>query len=76
MAQAPIQFDRASGVLAGANAWERLAAVALTLGSKVGANFSHRGYNMCANLLRTTLASAVGTLKNSGGPAVALHQLS
>jgi len=32
-----------------------LAAVALTLGSKVGANFSHRGYNLCANLLRTTL---------------------
>ena len=54
-AQAPIQFDRASGVLEGANAWERLAAVALTLGSKVGANFSHRGYNLCANLLRTTL---------------------
>ena len=54
-AQAPIQFDRASGALEGANAWERLAAVALTLGSKVGANFSHRGYNMCANLLRTTL---------------------
>jgi len=55
MAQAPIQFDRASGALVGANAWERLAAMALTLGSKVGANFSHRGYNMCANLLRTTL---------------------
>jgi FkbM family methyltransferase len=55
MAQAPIQFDRASGVLEGANAWERLAAVALVLGSKVSANFSHRGYNMCANLLRTTL---------------------
>jgi FkbM family methyltransferase len=55
MVQAPIQFDRSSGVLEGANAWERLAAVALTLGSKVGANFSHRGYNLCANLLRTTL---------------------
>ncbi len=55
MAQAPIQFDRASGALVGANAWERLAAMALTLGSKVGAHFSHRGYNMCANLLRTTL---------------------
>ena len=55
MAQPPIQFDRDSGVLEGANAWERLAAVALTLGSKVGSNFSHRGYNMCANLLRTTL---------------------
>jgi len=55
MAQAPIQFDRASGALVGANSWERLAAVALTLGSKVGANFSHRGYNLCANLLRTTL---------------------
>jgi FkbM family methyltransferase len=56
MAQAPIQFDRASGALVGANAWERLAAMALTLGSKVGANFSHRGYNMCANLLRTLLS--------------------
>ena len=55
MAQAPIQFDRASGVLEGANAWERLAAVALVLGSKVASSFSHRGYNMCANLLRTTL---------------------
>ena len=55
MAQAPIQFDRASGALVGANAWERLAAMALTLGSKVGAHFSHRGYNMCANLLRTML---------------------
>ena len=55
IAQAPIQFDRASGALVGANAWERLAAMALTLGSKVSANFSHRGYNMCANLLRTAL---------------------
>ena len=55
MAQPPIQFDRATGALEGANAWERLAAVALTLGSKMSSNFSHRGYNMCANLLRTTL---------------------
>jgi FkbM family methyltransferase len=55
MAQAPIQFDRASGALVGANAWERLAAMALVLGSKVSAGFSHRGYNMCANLLRTAL---------------------
>jgi len=55
MAQAPIQFDRASGALVGANAWERLVAVALVLGSKVASNFSHRGYNMCANLLRTML---------------------
>jgi FkbM family methyltransferase len=55
MAQAPIQFDRASGALVGASAWERLIGVALVLGSKVASNFSHRGYNMCANLLRTTL---------------------
>src|SRR6478672_4026289 len=55
MVQAPIQFDRASGVLKGANAWERLAAIALTMGSKVASNFSHRGYNLCANLLRRTL---------------------
>jgi FkbM family methyltransferase len=55
MAMPPIQFDRASGVLEGANPWERLAAVALTLGSQISSNFSHRGYNMCANLLRRTL---------------------
>jgi FkbM family methyltransferase len=55
MATPPIQFDRASGVLEGANAWERLAAVALTVGSKISSNFSHRGYNRCANLLRKTL---------------------
>ena len=55
MTQSPIQFDRASGALVGANPWERLAAVALTLGSKISSNFSHRGYNMCANLLRKAL---------------------
>jgi FkbM family methyltransferase len=55
MANPPIQFDRASGVLEGANAWERLAAAALTLGSKISSNFSHRGYNRCANLLRKAL---------------------
>src|ERR1700722_12263625 len=55
MAQAPIQFDRSTGVLEGANAWERLAALALAAGSKVASTFSHRGYNGCANLLRKTL---------------------
>jgi FkbM family methyltransferase len=55
MVMPPIQFDRATGVLEGANAWERLAALALTAGSKVASTFSHRGYNLCANLLRTTL---------------------
>src|SRR6195256_1971987 len=53
--QPPIRFDRATGVLEGANAWERLAALALSSGSKVASTFSHRGYNMCANLLRMTL---------------------
>ena len=51
----PIQFDRTTGVLEGANAWERLAALALSSGSKVASTFSHRGYNSCANLLRRTL---------------------
>jgi len=51
----PIQFDRTTGVLEGANAWERLAALAFSTGSKVASAFSHRGYNMCANLLRKTL---------------------
>ncbi|MCB1412835.1 MAG: FkbM family methyltransferase [Xanthobacteraceae bacterium] len=56
MAQPPIQFDRTTGVLQGANPWERLAAVALLAGSKVSSLFSHRGYNACANLLRKTLS--------------------
>jgi FkbM family methyltransferase len=55
IAQPPIQFDRASGALVGANPWERTAALALVAGSKVSSLFSHRGYNMCANLLRKTL---------------------
>jgi hypothetical protein len=48
-----IQFDR--GVLEGANAWERLAALAWSSGSKEASSFSHRGYNSCANLLRKRL---------------------
>ena len=55
MAQAPIQFDRASGTLEGANLWERTAALALSTGSKISSHFSHRGYNLCANLLRKAL---------------------
>ena len=55
MAQPPIQFDRASGALEGANLWERTAALALVTGSKISSHFSHRGYNGCANLLRKTL---------------------
>jgi len=51
----PIQFDRASGALEGANLWERTAALALMTGSKISSHFSHRGYNGCANLLRKTL---------------------
>jgi FkbM family methyltransferase len=51
----PIQFDRSTGVIEGANGWERLAALALASGSKVASTFSHRGYNSCANLLRRTL---------------------
>ena len=55
MAMPPLQFDRASGALEGANLWERTAALALATGSKISSHFSHRGYNMCANLLRRTL---------------------
>jgi FkbM family methyltransferase len=55
MAVPPIQFDRASGTLEGANLWERTAALALATGSKISSHFSHRGYNGCANLLRKTL---------------------
>jgi FkbM family methyltransferase len=53
--QAPIQFDRTSGALEGANLWERTAALALATGSKISQHFSHRGYIHCANLLRKTL---------------------
>src|SRR5580704_2517134 len=55
MATPPIQFDRTTGLLEGANTWERLASFALSSGSKVASTFSHRGYNSCANLLRKTL---------------------
>jgi FkbM family methyltransferase len=55
MPPAPIQFDRASGALEGANLWERTAALALVTGSKISSHFSHRGYNGCANLLRKAL---------------------
>jgi FkbM family methyltransferase len=55
IAPPPIQFDRGTGVLEGANVWERLAALVLSSGSKVASTFSHRGYNHCANLLRKTL---------------------
>ncbi len=55
MGQEPIQFDRASGALEGANLWERTAALALATGSKISSHFSHRGYNHCANLLRKAL---------------------
>jgi len=55
MEQAPIQFDRASGALEGANLWERTAAVALATGSRISSHFSHRGYIACANLLRRAL---------------------
>jgi FkbM family methyltransferase len=55
MAQSPIQFDRSTGVLEGANAWERTAAPALATGSKISSHFSHRGYIGCANLPRKTL---------------------
>jgi FkbM family methyltransferase len=56
IAQPPIQFDRTTGALEGANAWERTAALALATGSKISSRFSHWGYIGCANLLRKTLA--------------------
>ena len=55
MVQPPIQFDRATGILEGANAWEQTAALAFAAGSKISSHFSHVGYIGCANLLRKTL---------------------
>jgi FkbM family methyltransferase len=57
IAPPPIQFDRTSGALEGANLWERTAALALVTGSKISSHFSHRGYIGCANLLRQTLSA-------------------
>ena len=51
----PIQFDRSTGVLEGANACERMAALALATGSKISSHWSHRGFDHCANLLRKAL---------------------
>ena len=55
MAQAPIQFDRASGALEGAKLWERTAAVALSPGIENIVEFFASGLQLCANLLRKTL---------------------
>ncbi len=55
MSDAPIQFDRSTGEMSGASPWERSIGFALLAGSKVGALISHRGYNSCANLLKTLL---------------------
>ncbi|WP_233026008.1 FkbM family methyltransferase [Rhodopseudomonas boonkerdii] len=54
----PIQFDRVSGVLQGVNLWERTMSCVLAAGAKMSASFSHRGYNMCANLMRRTVLPA------------------
>ncbi|MDB5655549.1 MAG: hypothetical protein JWQ94_3162 [Tardiphaga sp.] len=54
-AQSPIQFDRAAGAYQGVNPWERAAAFVLMAGCRLSAPFSHRGYIMCANLLRRAL---------------------
>ena len=54
----PIQFDRASGSLEGANLWERAVALALVTGSKISSHFSHRGYNQCAKPGQTSVAGA------------------
>src|SRR6201993_4073382 len=66
MAQTPIQFDRASGALEGANLWERTAALALVTGSKISSHFSHMGYIACANLLRKTLPERNIAIKLNG----------
>ncbi len=55
MTQPPIVFDRVTGDMQGANPWERSIGFALLAGSKVGAYISHRGYNACANMLKTLL---------------------
>jgi FkbM family methyltransferase len=55
IAQAPIRYDRTTGVLEGTNAWEQFAAMTLAAGANVSSLFSYRGYNRCANLLRKTL---------------------
>ena len=52
----PIQFDRSTGVLEGANAWERLAALALASGSKVASALSRIAILRSGSALRSRLA--------------------
>ena len=55
IAQPPLQFDRATGTLRGATAWERLISLLLIAGAKISSLFWYRGYDRCANLLRRTV---------------------
>ncbi len=55
MAQPPIIFDRVTGAMTGANAWEYCIGLALMAGSKVGSLIGHRGYNTAANTLKMLL---------------------
>ena len=66
IAQAPIRYDRTTGVLEGTNAWERIAALTLAAGSNVSSHFSYRGYNRCANLLRKVLPERDIAMKLNG----------
>ena len=55
MTQPPIIFNRITGEMTGATAWERTIGFALLAGSKVGAHIYHRGYNTAANTLKKLL---------------------
>src|SRR5262249_30300191 len=50
-----LTFDRASGRLEGANAIERVAAMAMQLGNRVTAPFHHRGFALGCRMLRVAL---------------------
>src|ERR1700754_1950792 len=51
----PIRYNRETGVLHDASAMERAICLSLIAGSKVGALFAHRGYNLAVNTLRAML---------------------
>lgn len=55
MTEQPIIFNRTTGEMTGATAWERTIGFALLAGSKIGAHIYHRGYNTAANTLKKLL---------------------
>ncbi|TAK50363.1 MAG: FkbM family methyltransferase [Xanthobacteraceae bacterium] len=55
MALPPIDYDRATGVLTGASMLERCAALAFKAGARASSAWSHRGFGLGCQVVRTVL---------------------